>query len=123
MVNVENIITDEILKINRGTIRERKSLKALLSDNRIGNIEYDIRILDYIRENVSIPSDKILLPITIYLVPGSAEGYLLDELDARVIEDLGYKIRKRENKYYIARRDIDKILRRFPYCFQILYTL
>lgn len=123
MVKLDDILREELHKINKGIIKNRKSLRALLVENKIENLEIDISILEYIKNNVSLPLDKIFLPINIYIIPGSSEGYLMDENDARVIEELGIRIKKRENAYYISKSDANKLVRRFPNCFQILYTL
>jgi len=123
MVSIDNILREEIASINRGIIRERKSLEKLLRNPTLGGNELDLEKLKYIAEKVSLPLSRVLLPITIFLPAKSSEGYVVTEEDARVIEDLGYKISKRDNKYFLPKRSAQQLVRRFPFCFQILYTL
>jgi len=123
MVSIDNILREEIASINRGIIRERKSLEKLLRNPILGGNELDLEKLKYIAEKVSLPLSRVLLPITIFVPARSSEGYVVTEEDARVIEDLGCRVSKRENGYFLAKRSAQQLVRRFPFCFQILYTL
>ncbi len=119
-MGIENILKEEMLNVNRGIIKKRKSLKNLLSDPRIDDVKLDEKCLRKIAERCTLPLDEILLPITFFLSAGLDEGYLQVENDARVVESLDIRVVARNGLFWVKKYDIRKLVTKYPGCFQMI---
>ncbi len=119
---IENILREEILGINRGIIKKRVSLKKLLENPVIeeGNrkIKIEREMLEDIARVTSLPLSSIFIPITFFIPSGSYEGYLMDSRDARLLRDMGYEIYERNDRFWIPKHKIRKLIARYPGIFQ-----
>jgi len=116
------VLREELSNVNRGIIKNRRSLRELLRDPEIFDGRQSVRVsldcLERIASSCNLPQSQILLPITFFVPAGLYEGYVLSEIDARVIESLGVSVRERAGKYWVRKHDIRNLESRFTGCFQ-----
>ncbi len=119
---IENIIQQDILSINKEIIKKRVSLQKLLEKPVIEEKGKKIKIrkecLERIAEHCNLPQSQIFLPITFFIPAGSYEGYILSSVDAEVLASLGYTTYLREDKYWLAKHKIRKLISSCPGVFQ-----
>ncbi len=126
MPDLETILRFDLSRINAGIIRTRKNLASLLEDPTIRDGERTVRIpvehLEDIRRKCTLPSTRILLPITFYLPAGSYECYLLSRDDATVVRDLGLNPDERCGRFWVPKWMMRGLIRQYPGCFQVVIT-
>lgn len=119
---IENILKEEILGINRGLIKKKVSLKSLLKEPVIRDSAIELKVeeekLKEIARIASLPLDSIFFPITFFIPSGSYEGYVMDWKDAKLLEDMGFELHKRDGKYWIPKYQIRKLVSQYRGLFQ-----
>jgi uncharacterized protein (UPF0216 family) len=119
---IENILQNEILEINKEIIKKRVSLEKLLkepfieSSNKV--IQLDKNCLERIAKNCNLPKSQIFLPITFFIPAGSYEGYILSKNDAEVVSALEFDLHLRNDRYWLPKYQIRKLIRDCPGIFQ-----
>ncbi len=124
-MNLETVLRIDLSRINAGIIRIRKTLATLLENPTIRDGERTVRIpmemLEEIRRRCTLPSTRILLPITFYLPAGSYECYLLSRDDAAVVRDLGLEPDERGERFWVPKWRVMGLVKRYPGCFQVVF--
>lgn len=121
------LLKTELSSVNRGIIKKRKSLADLLCnpvfEEGDHTIELDTTILRDVAEKLSSPRDEVLFPVTIYLPSGTSEGYITGEREAKTADELGADGILRGGKYWLQKYRAKSLCRKYPYLFQIFYTV
>ena len=121
-MGIENIIKKEMLNVNRGIIKKRKSIRKLLEEPWIEvgkeKIKIDEECINRIAEKTTLPLDSLLLPVSFFVPAGLDEGYVEDERDARILEIFDVIPVYRKNKYWVKKYIIRKLEISHPGCFQ-----
>lgn len=119
---LENVLKEELLSVNRGIVKKRKSVRALLENPHIEDGNRKIRVSDeclrIIEERCTLPLDDIYLPITFFIPAGLDEGYVKLGSEARVVELFGMRVRERNGQFWVKKYEIRKLISQYPGCFQ-----
>ena len=124
---LKNLLKTELASINRGIVKKRKSLEKLLENPVLEEgdttIELEKSILEKISKKLTSPSSEILFPITIYLIPGTSEGYIRGEREAKTADELGADGISRGDKYWLQKYRAKSLSHKYPGLFQIFYIV
>ncbi len=119
---IENILKQEMLNVNRGVIKGRKSLKSLLEkpfvESQGRKIEVDESILREIAEKTTYPLSQIFFPVNFFIPAGSYEGYVQGEDEREVLSVLGIEVVERAGRYWVKKYTIRRLCRDYPGLFQ-----
>ncbi len=119
---LENILREEILAVNKGVVKRRRSVSELIKDPVIRDGDREVKVseecLKRIEEECTLPLDEVMLPVTFFIPAGLSEGYVQLRGDARIVELFGVTVRERNGLYWVKKYEIRSLISRYPGCFQ-----
>ena len=126
-MGIENVIKAEMLSVNRGIIKKRKSILKLLEDPYVRSGRNTVKIneecIKKIAEKITRPLDSVFLPVSFFIPAGVNEAYLAGEIDARVVEALDVVVQERNGRYWVKKYEMRRLIANYYGCFQSIIVL
>ena len=124
---LKSILKAEASSVNRNIIKRRKTLSKLLENPVFEQggttIEVDKNMLEEVAGKLSSPPPMVLLPVTIHIPAGTAEGYISEENEAKTADELGAGGMSRGGKYWVQKYRAKTLCRKYPHVFQVFYSV
>ncbi len=124
-MEIENLIKNEIITVNKGIIRRREPVSKLMINPVLKDgtttVKLNENCIQRIAENCNLPLSAIYLPITFFVPYGLGEGYLFSEKEARVVEIFSIETSFRAGKYWVKNYEINRLIAHYHGCFQRIF--